>query len=102
MHWRYHDCITHTARIEGVQENQEACTAWMNAKTKFTSLYSAGEAAVNTYSYRNIASPDFSGPRSESSPGTKVVGCGGIGIDYLASVASYPKPDDKLRTQALQ
>lgn len=32
----------------------------------------------------------------------KVVGCGGIGIDYLASVASFPKPDDKLRTQALQ
>lgn len=32
----------------------------------------------------------------------KVVGAGGVGIDYLASLASFPKPDDKLRTEALQ
>lgn len=31
-----------------------------------------------------------------------VVGCGGAGVDYLASVASYPKPDDKIRTTDLQ
>ena len=30
------------------------------------------------------------------------VGCGGAAIDYLASVVSYPKPDDKIRTTALE
>lgn len=32
----------------------------------------------------------------------KVVGCGGVGVDYLASVAEYPKPDEKLRTERLE
>eukprot|EP00882_Tetradesmus_deserticola_P005402 GHRQ01005685.1.p1 GENE.GHRQ01005685.1~~GHRQ01005685.1.p1 ORF type:complete len:493 (+),score=89.17 GHRQ01005685.1:314-1792(+) len=31
----------------------------------------------------------------------KIVGCGSCGVDYLASVAAYPKPDQKLRTDAL-
>jgi hypothetical protein len=30
-----------------------------------------------------------------------VVGVGGVGIDYLASVATFPKPDQKLRTEML-
>jgi sugar/nucleoside kinase (ribokinase family) len=29
------------------------------------------------------------------------VGVGGVGIDYLASVAMFPKPDQKLRTETL-
>ncbi|GBF88472.1 hypothetical protein Rsub_01185 [Raphidocelis subcapitata] len=32
----------------------------------------------------------------------KVVGCGSCGVDYLASVAAYPKPDEKLRTDTLE
>lgn len=32
----------------------------------------------------------------------KVVGMGSCGVDYLASVAAYPKPDDKLRTEQLE
>ncbi|XP_022640355.1 ketohexokinase isoform X4 [Vigna radiata var. radiata] len=31
-----------------------------------------------------------------------VVGCGGVAVDYLASVAAYPKPDDKIRTTNLK
>lgn len=31
-----------------------------------------------------------------------VVGMGSVGMDYLASVASFPRPDDKMRTQALE
>ncbi|GAQ81394.1 pfkb-like carbohydrate kinase family protein [Klebsormidium nitens] len=31
-----------------------------------------------------------------------VVGLGGAGIDYLAEVAAYPAPDDKIRTTTLQ
>jgi len=30
------------------------------------------------------------------------VGCGGVSIDFLASVAAYPKPDDKIRTTNLK
>jgi hypothetical protein len=32
----------------------------------------------------------------------KVVGCGSSGVDYLASVAAYPRPDEKLRTDTLE
>lgn len=32
----------------------------------------------------------------------KVVGVGSCGVDYLASVASYPRPDEKLRTEQLE
>ncbi|BAT95480.1 hypothetical protein VIGAN_08221800 [Vigna angularis var. angularis] len=31
-----------------------------------------------------------------------VVGCGGVSVDFLASVAAYPKPDDKIRTTNLK
>ncbi|GAV74159.1 PfkB domain-containing protein [Cephalotus follicularis] len=27
-----------------------------------------------------------------------ILGCGGLGLDFLAAVASFPKPDDKIRT----
>ncbi|KAI8465093.1 MAG: PfkB-type carbohydrate kinase [Monoraphidium minutum] len=32
----------------------------------------------------------------------KVVGCGSICLDYLASVAAYPRPDQKMRTETLE
>ncbi|KAG6662873.1 hypothetical protein CIPAW_03G272800 [Carya illinoinensis] len=31
-----------------------------------------------------------------------VVGCGTVTVDYLAAVAAYPKPDDKIRTTSLK
>jgi hypothetical protein len=34
--------------------------------------------------------------------GVKVVGMGSCGVDYLASVAEYPRPDEKLRTEQLE
>ena len=34
--------------------------------------------------------------------GVKVVGVGSAGVDYLASIASFPEPDAKLRTDALE
>lgn len=33
---------------------------------------------------------------------SKVVGVGSCGIDYLAAVAAFPRPDEKLRTQQLE
>lgn len=32
----------------------------------------------------------------------RVVGVGSCGIDYLAAVAAFPQPDEKLRTQQLE
>jgi hypothetical protein len=32
----------------------------------------------------------------------KVVGCGSAGIDYIASVTAFPKPDEKIRTEKLE
>lgn len=34
--------------------------------------------------------------------GPKVVGMGSCGLDYLAQVAAFPRPDDKLRTESLE
>ncbi|XP_058094930.1 uncharacterized protein LOC131240618 isoform X4 [Magnolia sinica] len=31
-----------------------------------------------------------------------VVGCGAVGLDFLATVATYPKPDDKIRSTSLK
>lgn len=31
-----------------------------------------------------------------------MVGCGGVTIDFLAAVASFPKPDDKIRSTSFQ
>lgn len=30
------------------------------------------------------------------------VGCGSLTVDFLATVAAYPKPDDKIRTTTLK
>ncbi len=32
----------------------------------------------------------------------KVVGLGSCGLDYLAQVAAFPQPDEKLRTERLE
>ncbi|KAF8023779.1 hypothetical protein BT93_F1080 [Corymbia citriodora subsp. variegata] len=31
-----------------------------------------------------------------------VLGCGSVSVDFLAAVASYPKPDDKIRSTSLK
>ena len=33
---------------------------------------------------------------------TKVVGLGSVGLDYLAQVVTFPKPDEKLRTKQME
>jgi hypothetical protein len=32
----------------------------------------------------------------------RIIGMGSVGLDYLAAVAAFPKPDDKLRTERLE
>jgi sugar/nucleoside kinase (ribokinase family) len=39
-------------------------------------------------------------PHQQNNP--VVVGCGSCGVDYLAAVAAFPKPDEKLRTETLE
>lgn len=34
--------------------------------------------------------------------GKKVIGMGSACLDYLAQVAAWPNPDDKLRTESLE
>lgn len=42
------------------------------------------------------------GCNTQLSKKIKVVGCGSCGVDYLASIAAFPHPDQKLRTDALE
>ena len=51
---------------------------------------------------RNRASAKRCVLRFCAKPGPVVVGVGGVGIDYLASVLMFPKPDQKLRTERLE
>ncbi|CAO2184191.1 unnamed protein product [Urochloa humidicola] len=39
---------------------------------------------------------------ASGNPNPVVLGCGGISVDYLATVASFPKPDDKIRSLELK
>ena len=34
--------------------------------------------------------------------GKKLLGLGSAGVDYLASVAVFPQPDEKIRTESLE
>ncbi|KAK7367989.1 hypothetical protein VNO80_10011 [Phaseolus coccineus] len=33
---------------------------------------------------------------------TVIVGCGAVSVDFLATVAAYPKPDDKIRSTSFK
>ena len=45
--------------------------------------------------------PPRARPAADASP-PSIVGMGSVGLDYLAAVAAFPKPDDKLRTERLE
>lgn len=40
--------------------------------------------------------------RSNNTSKPKVVGLGSVGLDYLAQVTQFPKPDEKLRTEKME
>ncbi|XP_059433469.1 uncharacterized protein LOC132166639 isoform X1 [Corylus avellana] len=64
------------------------------------SLSSLPASASATNSTRNFRVNNMS---SDSLPQNRiVVGCGGAALDYLAAVAAYPNPDDKIRTTSLK
>ncbi|GLI60496.1 hypothetical protein VaNZ11_002658, partial [Volvox africanus] len=46
--------------------------------------------------------PGFQGCDQPLERRIKIVGMGSCGVDYLASVAAYPRPDEKLRTEKLE
>ena len=39
---------------------------------------------------------------AEAKQPTKVVGLGSVGLDYLAQVVNFPKPDEKIRTTRME
>lgn len=53
--------------------------------------------------YPGLARAQSRSCRCHASTGSNiVVGVGGVGIDYLASVATFPSPDQKTRTEELE
>ncbi len=40
--------------------------------------------------------------RTNEAQKPKIVGLGSVGLDYLAQVAVFPKPDEKLRTKQME
>ncbi|XP_042974421.1 ribokinase-like isoform X2 [Carya illinoinensis] len=55
--------------------------------------------ATSTNSARNLRVKMASD--SLTPPENRIVGCGSAVVDYLAAVAAYPKPDEKIRTTSL-
>ncbi|KAG2424569.1 hypothetical protein HXX76_014449 [Chlamydomonas incerta] len=49
-----------------------------------------------------VDSSTFQGCNRPLGKRIKVVGMGSCGVDYLASVAAFPRPDEKLRTETLE
>jgi len=62
----------------------------------------AAAAAKAPCASRRAAGPRPRAGRASAAAGKKVVGVGGVGVDYLASVAAFPRPDEKLRTERLE
>ena len=48
---------------------------------------------------RCLSSPE---PSLTASRKPIIVGLGSVGLDYLAQVAAFPKPDEKLRTEKME
>ncbi|KAK9811624.1 hypothetical protein WJX72_007184 [[Myrmecia] bisecta] len=48
------------------------------------------------------AAADQAARHASTTSTTKVVGMGSCGLDYLAAVARFPQPDDKIRTERLE
>lgn len=57
---------------------------------------------VSASTYRHCRAPHASASNTSAEPGPKVVGLGLACWDFLAQVASFPKPDEKLRTQRME
>ncbi|KAJ8899170.1 hypothetical protein K2173_011957 [Erythroxylum novogranatense] len=61
---------------------------------------------VITINYTSSSSGSVKMSSSDSLPPLPehriILGCGGVSVDFLAAVASYPKPDDKIRSTSLK
>lgn len=56
-------------------------------------------AEMSSSSSKEVSSPSTLPPLPDK---RIVLGCGAVSVDYLAAVASYPKPDDKIRSTNLK
>lgn len=64
-----------------------------------TNLRMARKRAGRAVQFQRCASSD---QRLDTTTKPKVVGLGSVGLDYLAQVARFPKPDEKLRTEKME
>ncbi|KAH1227526.1 Ketohexokinase [Glycine max] len=77
------------------------CTVSSNASSNFI-------FGVQPHNFYNVFGSRRTRPRcrvsmSSSDPqNAVVVGCGSVTMDFLATVAAYPKPDDKIRSTSLK
>eukprot|EP00271_Cylindrocystis_brebissonii_P000574 TRINITY_DN10680_c1_g1_i2.p1 TRINITY_DN10680_c1_g1~~TRINITY_DN10680_c1_g1_i2.p1 ORF type:complete len:536 (+),score=64.85 TRINITY_DN10680_c1_g1_i2:147-1754(+) len=88
-------------RLEGLRNLHKLCNSCTSARSSVT----AGSARMAN-PVADTKSPIFAGEGSTDVSANEaakkvVVGCGGAAVDYLAEVASYPSPDDKIRTTDL-
>ena len=73
----------------GMQISRANCTAFsvrLQKHQRKEPLQSCCSAAERTYEAQK----------------PKIVGLGSVGLDYLAQVAAFPKPDEKLRTKQME
>lgn len=71
----------------------------MRAIGQATNLRMARERAGRAVQFQCRASSD---QRLNTTTKPKVVGLGSVGLDYLAQVARFPKPDEKTRTEKME
>ena len=89
--------ITYKLRDKQNAQRQSACC--IHAIGQATNLRMARERAGRAVQSQCCASPD---KRLDTTTKPKVVGLGSVGVDYLAQVARFPKPDEKLRTEKME
>ncbi|KAF9612170.1 hypothetical protein IFM89_038358 [Coptis chinensis] len=69
----------------------------------FTTSLTTTTTRTNMSSSSSIRASSETSPHSFPVPENRIVlGCGATCIDYLATVDSYPKPDDKIRSTSLK
>lgn len=78
---------------------RQSARCCMHAIGQATHLRMARERAGRALQFQCCASSD---QKLDTTTKPKVVGLGSVGLDYLAQVARFPKPDEKLRTEKME
>jgi hypothetical protein len=89
--------------LKGVVLSSRQCTSVPNGTAACCILLRQRRlTTIHTRHARTCVYPCTQGCQAQLPAPIKVVGCGSCGVDYLASVAAFPQPDQKLRTDTLE